>query len=50
MHLPLRSVVMDRVTGGAVRGYLHPERERKNSNVRKGSRDRVMGKRERERK
>lgn len=51
MHLPLRSVVMDRVTEGAVRGVsLYRGREKylcnKNNGRQKRARDGVMAKRE----
>lgn len=51
MHLPLRSVVMDRVTGGTVRGGISIQRKRENIYITKRSRknrarDRVIGERE----
>lgn len=39
MHLPLRSVVIDRVTGGAVRGYLNAEEERENTSKSGGNKN-----------
>lgn len=50
LHLPLRSVVIDRVTGGPVRGSLNAGEEKEYFCKKKTGRERetVMGKREEE--